>query len=82
LVCAQGVNDGAWSRRRSVFTFEEQHREHSFHLFERHDFLANIRESVAGNLADGVSTAALLEAQELTNFIEGKTQIQLALRTA
>jgi hypothetical protein len=43
-------------------------------LFERIDFLANIRESVAGNLADGATTATLLKPHELTNLIEGETQ--------
>jgi hypothetical protein len=46
--------------------------------FERHDLLANIRESVAGNLAKGATTAALLEPHELTNLIETETE---ALRT-
>ena len=40
---------------------------------ERSDLLANIRESIAGNLADGIATATLFEPHELTDFIEGKT---------
>jgi len=62
-----------------MFAFTEQRGEYPFHLFERYDFFTDVRESVAGNLADGVTTATLLEAQELTNLIEGKTQILRAL---
>ena len=35
--------------------------------------LDEIRESIAGNLADGIATATLFEPHELTDFIEGTT---------
>jgi hypothetical protein len=74
-VRVQGGNYGAPGRRRRMFTFKEQLREYTLHLLERGDLLANIREPVAGNLADGVASAALLEPHELTDFIEGKTEV-------
>jgi hypothetical protein len=43
-------------------------------LRERDDLLANIRESFTRDPADSAATAALLEAQELANLIERKTQ--------
>ena len=58
-----------------MFTCAEQFREHPLHLLERGDFLANIPESIGGNLADGIATAALFKPHEFTDFIEGKTQI-------
>jgi hypothetical protein len=65
-----------------MFAFTEKRGKYPFHLFERYDFFTDIRESCAGNLADGVTAAALLEAQELTNLIEGEPEILRALDEA
>jgi hypothetical protein len=67
FVRAQGSNDGACGRGRGVLRPP--------HPLERNDFLANIRESVSGNLADCVTVGALLEAQKFTNLVEGEAQV-------
>src|SRR5665213_3352660 len=58
-----------------MLTLAEQLRKRPFYLLERHDFVADVRKSLARNFADGAATSPFFEPHEFANLFKTEAEI-------